>query len=84
MSIYAHVLPDMQGATARAMDLMLGADEYLTADNPPMLSVVHDPKDEGAACDVPDGAATTPSGHAQEDASESAKPEQSEAGFPPG
>ncbi len=28
LSIYAHVLPDMQGATARAMDLMLGADEH--------------------------------------------------------
>ena len=27
LSIYAHVLPDMQDATARAMDLMLGADE---------------------------------------------------------
>lgn len=75
LSIYAHVLPDMQDATARAMDLMLGADEHPTADKPPTLSVVRDPKNERADSDAADG--DTPLGDAQDtsesDASESTR-----------
>lgn len=46
LSIYAHMLPDMQGATARAMDLMLGDGEPV--EGRPALGLVEDEEERAA------------------------------------